>query len=463
MNSRLKKVLSLVTPALAFALAACAGAPCPTTDTVPAANASDVPAGTQGSAPADQQAGAASQEGAGINGEGGAQALAGTSGAENATAVNAQAGAGVNGAGTGNVQGAGMNGAGSADPAGSENAGAFQSQALDSYRLSTPGTSPGSTGEIAPAGEAPESQRAEPVDPYVAFPALAARIFAHADSLYTAGLTDSASAYLQRFRIIKPLWTTWEAQTDSMLNEFGKTRAEKAKAFDPLVLTIQNMNRVKAAYSMVAEIADSLVALAPGDSLVNWAISQKQNAFANTLEKAKNEFGKIKALADDQAQFAEALKKAEEFRMRYSDFAETLRIQEYIDHIKEMMLATNADAVKYWESHDPAQALARADSLIKSSKFTAARDLLNKLKASQLRKEANAKYAELASTFCNAQRKLTSQIFAKAQKQKKAEKRKKLLQDAIAPLEKCLAEYPENPQKQKVLDNKRFLENELAK
>ena len=89
-------------------------------------------------------------------------------------------------------------------------------------------------------------------------------MFAHADSLYATGLTDSASAYLQRFRIIKPLWNTWEAQADSMLNEFGKTRAEKAKAFEPLVLTIQNMTRVKSAYSMVAEIADSLIALAPG-------------------------------------------------------------------------------------------------------------------------------------------------------------------------------------------------------
>ena len=50
-----------------------------------------------------------------------------------------------------------------------------------------------------------------------------------------------------------------------------------------------------------------------------------------------------------------------------------------------------------------------------------------------------------------------------AKKQKDAEKKKKLLQDAIAPLEKCLAEYPEYSQKQKVVDNKSFLEKELAK
>ena len=33
----------------------------------------------------------------------------------------------------------------------------------------------------------------------------------------------------------------------------------------------------------------------------------------------------------------------------------------------------------------------------------------------------------------------------------------------MAPLDKCLAEYPEYTQKQKVVDNKSFLEKELAK
>ena len=55
------------------------------------------------------------------------------------------------------------------------------------------------------------------------------------------------------------------------------------------------------------------------------------------------------------------------------------------------------------------------------------------------------------------------ELTAKAQKQKDAAKKKKLLQDAIGPLDKCLAEYPEYTQKQKVVDNKSFLEKELAK
>ena len=340
---------------------------------------------------------------------------------------------------------------------------AFDSQPLDSYRLNTPDNIPVANTDTVPATEQPVPARTQAPDPYTAFPALAAQVFAHADSLYTAGLTDSASAYLERFRIIKPLWSTWVARVDSLLNMFGKFRAEKAKAFEPLVLQIQNMIRAQSAYSMVAETADSLMALAPGDSLVRWAQQQKATAYKITLTKAKKEYASIKALADDQAQFSEALNKANAFLLRYRDFENELHIQALIDYIAGLAATTNSEAAKYWESHDPAQALAKADELIKASKYTEAKSLLTKLKASKLRKEANDKYQELANTFCNAQRKATSQIFTKAQKQKDAAKKKKLLQDAIAPLDKCLGEYPEYGQKQKVLDNKQFLEKEIAK
>ena len=338
---------------------------------------------------------------------------------------------------------------------------AFDSQALDSYRLNTPDNIPVDT--LPQAKEQPAAASKQAPDPYTAFPALAAQVFAHADSLFASGLTDSASAYLERFRIIKPLWSTWVARVDSLLNMFGKFRAEKAKAFEPLVLQIQNMIRAQSAYSMVAETADSLMALAPGDSLVRWAQQQKATAYKITLTKAKKEYASIKALADDQAQFSEALNKANAFLLRYRDFENELHIQALIDYIAGLSAANDSEAAKYWESHDPAQALAKADELIKASKYTEAKSLLTKLKASKLRKEANEKYQELANTFCNAQRKATSQIFTKAQKQKDDAKKKKLLQDAIAPLDKCLGEYPEYGQKQKVLDNKQFLEKEIAK
>lgn len=427
-TKNLNKIILMAT--VAFMLAACAGkTPCPTTDAAPQASAGEVAADTQavpqGNTPAGESA---------------------TAGGNSASVPGKKAGE---------------------PPSGQSSI--FVSNTLDSYRLTSPDSIPaksplkGGSADNAAHNTPIPVLNDVPVDPYTAFPALVSRVFAYADSLYAQGLTDSASAYLQRFRIIKPLWNTWEAQADSMLDEFGKTRAEKAKAFEPYVLTIQNMNRVQAAYSMVKETADSLIALVPGDSLVKWANGQMQVAYKNTLAKAKKEYASIKALADDHAQFKEAAQKANELQMRYRDFEKEIQIQALIDYIAGLIAANDEEAAKYWESHDPAQSLAKADTLIKAGKFSEAKDILNKLMSSKLRKEAGEKYQELANTFCNAQRKTTSQIFAKAQKQKDAAKKKKLLQDAIVPLDKCLAEYPEYAQKQKVVDNKGFLEKELVK
>lgn len=337
----------------------------------------------------------------------------------------------------------------------------FNSQALDNHRLATPDNIPSATPVNTPNTDA--TAKTDVADPYTTIPAIVQNIFDYADALYKAGYTDSATAYLERFRVIKPLWAQWETKADSMLNEFGKTRAEKAKAYEPMVFQIQNMNRANSDYGLVAETADSLIALAPGDSLTQWAKAQKGVAYKNTLTKAKKEYAAIKDLADNQAQFAEAEKRALTLQMRYRDFEDVLHLQELIDHIRELMQLTNAEATKYWESHDPAQALAQADTLLQKEKFSEAKELLNKLKASKLRKEANELYTKLADNFCTKQRKTTSQMFAKAQKLKDPAKKKKMLQDAIAPLDKCLTEYPDNPQKQKVEENKQFLEQELGK
>ncbi|MCQ2098032.1 MAG: hypothetical protein MJY87_08855 [Fibrobacter sp.] len=329
--------------------------------------------------------------------------------------------------------------------------------------------------EIAPAADStaggklpPDSARTVesaiiPPDPYQEFPALASRVFAFADTLYKQGMIDSAVTYLQRFRVIKPLWNQWESTADSMLNEFGKTNAELAKQYEPLVLQIKNMNRVQTSYSIVAETADSLIALAPGDSLTRFANEQKQVAYSNTLKRAQKEMATIKAMVDQRAQFEEAEQRALDFQMRHRDFENDLKIQALIDYIRETAQAAGSEASKYWDKHDPAKAMEEASALIDGKKFAQAKELLTKLKASNLRKEAMEKYVELADAYCNAQRKETSQLFAKAQKQKNAEKKKALLQSAIAPLDKCIAEYPESTQIQKVQDNRKFLEKELEK
>lgn len=302
------------------------------------------------------------------------------------------------------------------------------------------------------------------MDPYKAFPALANYVFNYADTLSKAGQTDSASVILNSFSSMAPMWQEWQAYSDTLRNDFGKRREEKAKEFESMAFQIQNMNRVQASYSMVAETADSLIAqLAPGDSLANWAKDQKKIAYTNTLKKASKEFNEIKAIADEKAQFAEARKQTETFRIRYRDFEDTLRVKEFLAHVEELEKATDSETAKMWEKNDPQAALLKADTLIANEKFDKAKDLLNKLKSSKLRKEANEKYIVLADAYCNKQRKTTSQIFAKSLKQTDETKKKKLLNDAIAPLDKCLAEYPETSQREKVESNKKFIEKELAK
>jgi len=315
----------------------------------------------------------------------------------------------------------------------------------------------------AQASESSSSIALTVIDPYTAFPAMANEVFDYADTLYKQGKVDEAVKYLQRFRVIKPLWSQWENQVDSMLNEFGKTNAERAKQFEPMVLEIQNMNRARASYSLVAEVADSLIALIPGDSLTNFAQQQKQIAYNNTLDKARKEKSEILKLANEQAKFAEAEQKAIEFQMRYRDFEDVLKIQAMIDEIKNMSASNDAEAAAYWKGNDPAEALAKAKDLVEKSKFSEAKALLNKLKASPLRKEAMEEYGKLADAYCNMQRKTTSQLFGKAQKQKDEAKKAALLKEAIASLDKCLAEYPDNSQKQKVIDNRNFLQKELGK
>lgn len=353
-------------------------------------------------------------------------------------------------------------------PASSESQVLFNSQQLDNYRLATPENTPASqqfnAAQADTQADAQTTQSSQyPPDPYKDFPALTESVFAYADSLYRAGFTDSATAYLERFRIIKPLWLQWEKRADSLLNEFGKTRAEKSKQFDPMVLKIQNMNRAQSAYSLVKETADSLIALNPGDSLVAWAGEQKKLAFNNTLQKARRDLAEIRALAEGRAEFNAAQEKLKEFQLRYRDFEDSLQTAALAARIQELAAVADSVAKNYWSSHDPAQALAQADTLKNQEKFPEAKDLLNKLMFSNLRQQALEKYHALADAYCNKQRKVTSQLFTKAQKQKDPQNKKSLLQDAIDSLDNCLVEYPDYSQKQKVIDNKDFLQKELSK
>lgn len=325
--------------------------------------------------------------------------------------------------------------------------------------------------QTEPSATVPDQQPAEqseskpltlvPVDPYTAVPNIISDILNYADTMFKQGNIDGAVAYLQRFRVLKPLWNEWVDRADSLLNVFGMSNAERAKQFEPLILEIKNMNRVNAAYSLVAEAADSLIALAPGDSLINFAKQQKDIAYKNTIGKALNEKTAILALAEGKALFDEALKKANEFKMRYRDFENELQTEKLIGYIQRLQNSISDEDKKYWEKNDPEKALAEVDTLIEKKSYAKAKVLVERLKASKLRQQAAEKYQKLADVVCTEKRKYASQQYAKATKQKNAEKKKQILQEAIGALNACSEEYPEYEKIKTVMDNINFLKKEL--
>lgn len=345
------------------------------------------------------------------------------------------------------------------------------SAASTAQRAEQPAAQAQQPAQTEPSATVPDQQPAEqsepkpltlvPVDPYTAVPNIISDILNYADTMFKQGNIDGAVAYLQRFRVLKPLWNEWVDRADSLLNVFGMSNAERAKQFEPLILEIKNMNRVNAAYSLVAEAADSLIALAPGDSLINFAKQQKDIAYKNTIGKALNEKTAILALAEGKALFDEALKKANEFKMRYRDFENELQTDKLIGYIQRLQNSISDEDKKYWEKNDPAKALAEVDTLIEKKSYAKAKVLVERLKASKLRQQAAEKYQKLADVVCTEKRKYASQQYAKATKQKNAEKKKQILQEAIGALNACSDEYPEYEKIKTVMDNIIFLKKEL--
>lgn len=323
--------------------------------------------------------------------------------------------------------------------------------------------------EVPPApAEAKPSEEPVKVSPSVPpaipnpkqdFSKLAHAVIDYASELYSNGQTDSAIVFLQQFRAIKPLWNEWDKKVEEMIANMNKSNAERAKQFEPLATEILNMNRFKDSYSKVAHYADSLISLIPGDSLVRFAKEQKSIAYKNTLKAARSQQDAILKLAEEQGKFAEAEKKALAFQTQYSDFEDSLQTKIFIAKIRSLSKANDAQAVKYWETHDPNEALAQVDALINAKKYSEAKKLLTKLRASSQRVQAIEKYNTLADAFCKQQRLSAGQLYQKSQSD--AANKNKLIGDAVNALNKCIEEYPEYRNVQRVIENKEFLEKEL--
>ncbi len=119
--------------------------------------------------------------------------------------------------------------------------------------------------------------------------------------------------------------------------------------------------------------------------------------------------------------------------------------------------------MSFRKSNDPNKSLEQAEKWIAEKKYSKTRTLLQKLKSSILRQKAIEQMEVLAEAFCNEERKKTSVLFQSAQKTSNDTQKKKKLTQAIEGLNRCLDQYPEYSQKEKVINNRDFLENELSR
>ncbi len=301
------------------------------------------------------------------------------------------------------------------------------------------------------------------VNPYRDIPALVKSVLEYADSLLSKGKSDSAASYLEQFIVLKPLWDEWQAQAQSIYARTKKTQAIRAEEFKSLTLQILNMNSVGAGFDLVKAFTDSLILMNPGDSLVFWAQKQNQIALQKNLKKARQEKEKILAEANKNNQFKTAQEQIEQLKTRYYYFDDSLQLESTLIQLKEMEASISEQDQLFWQSNDPQKSLEQAQKWIAEKNYSKARTLLIKLNSSILRQKALEQMDVLAESFCNEERKKTSVLFQASQKAPNEIQKKKKLADAINGLNRCLEQYPEYSQKEKVINNRQFLENELSR
>lgn len=301
------------------------------------------------------------------------------------------------------------------------------------------------------------------VDPYKAVPSLVENILLRADTLLSRGEPDSAAFYLERFIVLKPLWSEWQNQAQEIYARTKKTQYERAQEFKPIILQILNMNSAGSAFDLVKAFTDSLISLNPGDSLIQWAQKQKQKSYQKNLDKALQEKRKILNAANESGRFKEAQEPIQKLKARYYYFEDTLKLEATLEQLNLLDAETSKDDQLYWRSHDPEAALKEAQKLASEKKYKQAHSLLIKLKASDLRQRAIEHLESLAEQFCNEERKNASVLFVSSQKKSNTIQKQQKIQQAIEALNRCIETYPDYSQKAKVIDNREFLKKELSR
>lgn len=298
-------------------------------------------------------------------------------------------------------------------------------------------------------------------DIYVEIPRLAQKALTRADSFYAAGNLDSAAAIVERFSVLNPLWKEWQSQAKSIGEKVRSGYSKKDADLQQFLIAMVNANSRRAPYAEVKALADTICASTPSDSIRRIVDSLSRIAYVRTFEKVKSSRDEALTLAGEKAAFDAAEQKLSDLILRYSDFVDTLGLQNALLKISSLRMDESSSSAEYWKTHDPKKSLEEAKHLSANKKWSAAKEILFKLKSSSLRGEALRELDAVYVGYCTEKRKLTATLFAQSQN-KKANK-VDIISKAIAELDDCLEFAPEYKDRATVLSNKQFLQSELSK
>ena len=301
----------------------------------------------------------------------------------------------------------------------------------------------------------------ESFDVYVEISRIARMALSRADSFDALGMKDSVSAIAEQFFVLNPLWEEWQKYAKSLVEKNRQNTTETGESLKKLLINLSNANARRADFSEIVAIADSIRTFALDDSSRLLVDSVLLLAYSRTFEKVKNRRDAALALAVEKAGFDDAERELTDLLLRYSDFADTLRLRESLIKISSMRSESAAMSESYWKNHDPKHLLEEARRLAAESKWDNAKEIFLKLKSSSLRGEAVRELDSLDARFCTAKRERAALLFAKSQR-KKSDK-SQMLKDAVGELEACLDFAPNYRERATVLSNKEFLLRELAK
>lgn len=276
------------------------------------------------------------------------------------------------------------------------------------------------------------------------------------------GRNREAAKVLENFLVYKPALNEWMDSASNLESQFQAARETQKNSYSSLIKQIRNLGAVGADYDQLRLLTDSLRSLQPGDSLVQWSLSQDAQAFQRSLGTLRKKIQEVRTQVLDNASFAEAAKTTDALLLKYPSLTDTTGLRALRSWISEQekLYAQNADAA-YWSNHDPRSSLKEARALLERKQYNEARALYQKLLSSPQRKEAREDLEILSEAFCEGQRKIAADRFAAARRTPKNAAAN--LSEAIAALDRCLNDYPDTEVAAKVRQNRALLEQEKAK